>query len=855
MGLSTHYREETGVYPKFMRRLLPLGAALLIAHSPLFAANPSGDVDAFYASDLRDAPNGRSGRGGPRNWPPKEVESRFWENIYRLETKNAMYTDRYGGKQYVEDIRKYLARLPQKARIDAMGRFLGISWSYRMKEDPKTDETRKARFQSRFDSLVRDYHDLAERERVENGNTTYTELFSTIRLLAAVGEDGRKLAQELARLAPTNPQVHADLAQDYLDSGELAKAVETAQRSIELDPFSPAPHRTLAQAKYQEADYRGAYRAAEAAVALNPRDSIAFSIMKLSESRVPGLDDAPQEIEEIPDVAAGMGLTGLDRLARAPASGDAATLMDAAADPMMGANAALRAQFLASRRLAEQSKLEIQKGDMGKAVALATRALQKYRRNWEALFRRAQAELRRGNFNDALADTTRAIELAGEDSDAVLLTLHSRILNRLGRHEEALDAASLALLKGTADPKARARTLFQQAWALSGVGRPREALTTLDRAAKLDHRFVAFYQELLALPEETELTPLFAAQDSFASQAPARSPAPTTPMDSKSRTIRILMFSLGGGILVALGLLHVLSGTRRTTGGAASLAGDLDDAGLIAGTYRIQRKIAQGGMGIVYEAEDIHLERRVAIKKMRSEISFDRRERERFLREARTVARLRHPNVVEIHSVVGDGDDIYLVFEFVDGHTVSDYINGYKCIPFDQAVRVVQGAAAALNYAHKKGVIHRDLKPSNIMISSEGMVKVMDFGVARQAKESMSSIVSQTVSGTPQYMSPEQEQGLVSESSDVYSLAVCFYEMVTGEMPFAGTAGGMSLNKIRRRFTAATQRNPSLPTGLDPILEWGLEPDPQKRCQSPMKFSAALESLLQPKAGPFDAVV
>lgn len=843
------------LYSRVMRRFLPLGAALLIAVPPLFAAGSAEDSNPFYATDLRDAPSGRKGRG-PKSWTPKEVQSKFWENIYRLEAKNAMYTDRHGGRQYVEDIRKYLARLPEKARIDAMGRFLGISWSYRMKEDPETDETRRARFQSRFNSLVRDYHEMAERERVENGNTTYGELFSSIRLLAAVGPEGRKLAEELAYLAPTNPQVHADLAQDYLDAGDLGKAVETAQRSIELDPFSPAPHRTLAQAKYQEADYAGAYRAAKAAVGLDPRDSVAFSIMKLSESRVPGLEETPKEIEDIPDVASTMGLAGLDQLARSPASADRSSLVDAAASPMMGgASAALRAQFLASRRLVDQSKLEIQKGDMGKAVALATRALQKYRRNWEALFRRAQAELRRGNLNDALADTSRAIELAGEDTDSVLLTLHSRILNRLGRHEEALDAASAALLKGTADPKARARTLFQSAWALAGIGRRSESLTTLDRAAKLDHRFVAFYQELLALPEESDLSVAFAAQDNFGAHPEARPAAPSKPMDPRSRTMRILMFSLAGGILVALGLLHVLSGTRKTTGGASSLAGDLDDAGLIAGTYRIARKIAQGGMGIVYEAEDVHLERRVAIKKMRSEISYDRRERERFLREARTVARLKHPNIVEIHSVVGDGDDIYLVFEFVDGHTVSDYISGYKRIPFDQAVRVVQGAAAALNYAHKKGVIHRDLKPSNIMISSEGMVKVMDFGVARQAKESMSSIVSQTISGTPQYMSPEQEQGRVGESSDVYSLAVCFYEMVTGEMPFAGTAGGMSLNKIRRRFTAATKRNPSLPTGLDQILEWGLEPDPEKRCQSPMKFSAALESLLQPKVGPFDAVV
>jgi tetratricopeptide (TPR) repeat protein len=776
--------------------------------------------------------------------------------MFRLERQNVMYTSRHGGKHYIEDIKKYLSRLPESSQVDVMKRFLSISYSYRRKEDPQASQPRRERFQRRFNTLVRDYHELAQRQQRENGNTTYNDLFASVRLLASVGPEGRRLAEELQRLAPTNPRIHADLAQDYLDAGDVEKAVKTAERSIRLDPLAPEPHRTLAQARYQNEDYAGAYDAAKTAIGLNPKDAVSFSIMKLSQSRVPALEEAPAEVEEIPDVASSMGLAGLDHLARGPAANaGSASLVDAAADPAIGANAAMRAQFLASRRLVSQSKLEIQKGDMGAAVALATRALQKYRRNWEALFRRAQAELRRGNLDDALADTTRAIELAGEEAGPVLFTLHARVLNRLGRHAEALDAASAALERGTTDPKARARTLFQHAWALAGIGKAKDALTSLDRAAKLDHRFVAFYQELLELPDESDMAVMFAAQDNFAGRSPNLAERAPKQKNPKQRTIRILMFSLAGGILVALGLLHVLSGTRRsTTGGAASLASDDLEDGLIAGTYRVKRKIAAGGMGIVFEADDVHLERRVAIKKMREEISFDRRERERFLREARTVARLKHPNIVEIHSVVGDGDDIYLVFEYVDGHTVSDYISGYKKIPFDQAVRIVQGAAAALYYAHKKGVIHRDLKPSNIMISSEGMVKVMDFGVARQAKESMSSVVSQTISGTPQYMPPEQEQGRVEQASDVYSLAVCFYEMVTGEMPFAGTAGGMSLNKLRRRYVRVTERNHSLPTGLDQIMDWALEPDPDKRCHSPMKFSAALESLLQPKVGPFDAV-
>ena len=843
-----------------MRRLLPLGAVIALAIMPLVGTLHADDSLSVFSGDLRDAPRnkgrkGRKGRG-PRSWTPKQVQAKFWENIYRLEAKNPMYMDRHGGRQYVDTIRKQLDRLPLEARLDSMKRFLGISYSFRVKEDPKTPDNRKNRHQLRFNSLVRGFHELAQRERVQNGNTTYEQLFATIRALASVGPDGEKLAAELKRLGPTNAQVHADYGQDLLDSGKIEEAVYASERSVELNPLSPQPHRTLAQAKYQQEDYSGAYHSAKTALGLDPKDSVSFSIMKLSKSRVPNLDETPiEEIDEIPDVASAMGLAGLSHLARGPITAtERSTLSDAAASLAISQSAGARVGQMAQRKLDKQLRLEISKGDNDRAVVLATRALKKHRGNWLALFRRAQAELRRGNLTEALKDTTKAIELAGEDAGSVLLTLHSRVLNRLGRHDEALIAAESALLMGNDDPKDRGRSLFQQAWALSGMGRTSDALAALGRAAKLDTKYVAFYQELLRLPDETDMTLMFSAQDSFGSRT-ARDPVSNKkPVDAKKRTVRIMMFSLAGGILVALGLLHVFSGTRRGSVGAGALVGEVESDGLIAGTYKIQRKVAQGGMGVVYEAEDVHLERRVAIKKMREEISSDRRERERFLREARTVARLKHPNIVEIHSVVGEGDDIYLVFEYVDGHTVDQYINGYGRIPFDQAVRIVQGAAAALAYSHKKGVIHRDLKPSNIMISAEGMVKVMDFGVARQAKESMSNIVSQTISGTPQYMSPEQEQGGVVEASDVYALAVCFYEMVTGEMPFAGTAGGMSINKIRRKFKAATERNHSLPTGLDQVMEWGLEPDPEKRCHTPMKFSAALESLLQPKVGPFDAV-
>ncbi|MDE2293134.1 MAG: serine/threonine protein kinase, partial [Elusimicrobia bacterium] len=288
----------------------------------------------------------------------------------------------------------------------------------------------------------------------------------------------------------------------------------------------------------------------------------------------------------------------------------------------------------------------------------------------------------------------------------------------------------------------------------------------------------------------------------------------------------------------------------RAAGAAAPHRPGPMEGGLLAGTYRLGSRIGSGGMGIVYEAVDVHLERKVAIKRMREEICVDARERERFLQEARLVAALKHPNIVEIHAVVGDASEVYLVFEYVDGHTVTDYLRAYRRLPFDQSVRVVQGAAAACDYAHAHGVVHRDLKPSNVMITREGVVKVMDFGVARRAKDALGRAADTgTVSGTPQYMSPEQEEGNVRAESDVYALGVCLYEMVSGQLPFQGLGVNLSISKARRSYVPLSRLVAGLPPGTDDVVAWALDPDPARRCHTPMRLAGALQALLQPRVG------
>ncbi|MDD5629982.1 MAG: serine/threonine-protein kinase, partial [Elusimicrobia bacterium] len=260
--------------------------------------------------------------------------------------------------------------------------------------------------------------------------------------------------------------------------------------------------------------------------------------------------------------------------------------------------------------------------------------------------------------------------------------------------------------------------------------------------------------------------------------------------------------------------------------------------GLPAG-YRVLRQIGSGGMGAVYEAEDLSLQRRVAVKRMRDEIRNDPRERDRFLKEARTVAQLRHPSIVDIHGIFEHEGEVFLVFEYLDGKTLDlvVYENGRLTVP--EIKGVLAQVCSALTYAHARAVIHRDLKPPNIMITRDNRVKVMDFGVARQAHEALSRLsISATVAGTPPYMAPESETGVVRAESDLYSLAVCLYEMLTGARPFDGTNAGMLYTKMNMVFTPPSRKAPGLPAELDAFFARALQADPEKRPRTAAEFLA-----------------
>ncbi len=256
--------------------------------------------------------------------------------------------------------------------------------------------------------------------------------------------------------------------------------------------------------------------------------------------------------------------------------------------------------------------------------------------------------------------------------------------------------------------------------------------------------------------------------------------------------------------------------------------------------FRVIRKLGQGGMGVVYEAYDESLQRQVAVKKLRDDISSDPSDRESLLEEARTVASLRHPNIIEIYSLIEHRGGLYLVFEYVDGLTLDKVMDPRRRLYPQEALCYLRQIASALDYAHSKGVVHQDLKPSNIMVA-DGIVKIMDFGIARRVDD-LALACADKVRGTAAYMAPEQEVGGAIKASDLYSLGVCLYEMLAGRGPFKNVAS--YFQKIECNYRPLSELEPALPPGIDEILSTALNPFPERRYPTAGALLADLERVL-----------
>ncbi len=264
------------------------------------------------------------------------------------------------------------------------------------------------------------------------------------------------------------------------------------------------------------------------------------------------------------------------------------------------------------------------------------------------------------------------------------------------------------------------------------------------------------------------------------------------------------------------------------------------------GTYEIQEEIGQGGMATVYRAYDSKLKRKVAVKILHGHLTRQKEAVERFQREAHTVAKLRHPNIIEIYDYSGeDSATHYIVTELVNGLDLADFLDRYEEIPCELVACIALELLSALDHAHRQGIVHRDLKPENLMIDRSGRMKLMDFGIAR-VLEGATLTMTGTILGSPAFMSPEHILGQdVDHRSDLFSLGSMLYLMATGEFPFDGPNTHVILKKVVERDCPPIQQvNPAISNEFARVVERLMETDLDRRYQTAEEVQKDLEALL-----------
>jgi len=633
---------------------------------------------------------------------------------------------------------------------------------------------------------------------------------------------------------PNDSGVQSAVAQYYNELKQYDLAATAASDAINLDPGNPDSYKARALARVSLQDRKGAIEDIKKAMEMDPQDESAKILSALVDSKkeLTGLKSLAS-LEEMRKDANGADASGSARTDAA--DGDAAGqsgAADAGSQPQDYAKSNVYLKTASSKN---------QLGDYDAALKYAGLAIEKNQSNLGAYLERANAQNFLGHYDEAVKDTTYVIE--HDPSNAQALNMRAWALNRKGLSKDAETDANKAI---GLNPEF-ADAWYNRALAYEKQGNYKQMLEDYRQAAFLNSAYGARFQDAVAQYSSQVADFTYSKGAEYAGREIAMASA-AKPGSGLKRFIVLLVFTLTGGVLVALGLLHIVTSAKDKAGaeGKQTHPGELSPSifyeGVATGKYKIERKIGSGGMGVVYEAVDQSLGRTVAIKKMNDEIKVDEREKQRFLEEARTVALLHHPNIVEIHTIFEEDGNIYMVFEYVDGGTLDTILHKEVQMPFDRARRIFDEAAKALSYAHSKNVVHRDLKLSNIMITSDGEIKVMDFGLARHAQESLARISSREVVGSPAYMPPEQDLGVSSKESDIYSLGVCLYESLTGVLPFNGP--DFHYQKERELYQPASACVPGLPRAVDDLIAKALSPDPGNRFRTADEFRQALLSIV-----------
>lgn len=655
-------------------------------------------------------------------------------------------------------------------------------------DKPLTEATTEIRTDAEILALMRD------RERPTDSNEIAPPISeaSKKKSLQIAGQAERLIENDPA----PDPAKVAKVAELYIYAGDAKDAERLARRLIETAPKDSRGPSLLAGAALSDHRPDDAERWAQRALDLNPkdkkaRDALSFARAELSAQRlkkpVVGSFQEARALELERSLAAATIRPAPDPKAAAPA-----------ADPVPRVLAGLL------RRGYEKMNL----GDLPGALGDVSVHLDAHPEDAEARLVRAEVLLKLGKPGPALADIDAALAKSPDDPRA--LRARAAALYEMGRDGEALAAIERALALEPANGVGH----LTRAKILERLGRVPEAVAEYRAAAQLD--------PTLEPITEAALRRLGAA------------PAPSKAMEKGLLRGGFLVVSLALILMGLVGGAVVVTRRARTAEAAAAARERTLKAGdLVAGQYRISRELGRGGMGVVFEAVDEKLKRSVALKQLQGDFRASAEDAARFLQEARLVAQLRHPNVAEIYAAVEDGG-LYLVFELVRGRSL-DALLGSGVTP-EQARGIIAHACAALTAAHARRITHRDLKPSNMMITDDGQLKVMDFGIAHQSLGG-GAFTQTSASGTPPYMAPEQAMGSVSSSSDLYALGVMAYEVLAGQRPFQGP--DFLGPKMRGEFAPVTSRKAGLPARLDAFFASALSPDPTRRPKDAAAFAAA----------------
>ncbi|MCX5795484.1 MAG: protein kinase [Elusimicrobia bacterium] len=650
---------------------------------------------------------------------------------------------------------------------------------------------------------------------------------------------GQVIETQIPQLSgPASVNASAQAGDYFLFAGRPEDAARNYRRALAAQPDNVAALQGLAQSLYQQGRVEEARAEAQKVLAVDPENKVAGLMAGPSA----GVKSAQGVADKFKRLTQGF-LHGPSEEEPLGGSAGAAGAMPGVSLP--GATAP-------GSRLTPQ-----QVADQAQAWAPAREPT-----HFAPLVEKALSKRELGDYTGALLALSQSLDADPNDPSA--WTVRAEVDNQLKNYPAAVTDAGRALdLKPGALLAARA--LRARIYAELESGQVQQALADAARAIELDPRnglgflYRAMAEERLGLADasardlqsalslDPSLRPL---AEALAGKLGLSATAPRAVRPSSKRLVRggIIALSL---LLVLVGLMGTQRGralTRRLTtrpraaasaeGAPAASGPELQEGSLLGNNYRIVRELGRGGMGVVYEGFDQALQRRVAIKRLQSGEQTLADDRERFLREARLVARLKHPHVAEIHTVLDDGE-LYLIFEYIEGRSLDQVLALDRALPIAAVRRLVGEMASALSAAHAQGIIHRDLKPGNVMIGADGGAKVMDFGIAHQSRAA-AALTQTMAAGTPPYMAPEQGLGSVSKASDLYALAVMAYELLCGSRPFAGP--DYLDAKLQRRYEPVTSRLQSLPPALDGFFARALDPDPTRRHRDAAAFAAEFAS-------------